>query len=133
MSPLAMSVKYKPAYTRRDLPVDSKRLAMDAFLMSGRVQAVVLQVARDMADDARDLAVAKGLVDRGEYRDSFEVRPGRPVWAGQPAFPRRTAVLENTAGHAAALEWGNSQTGEGHHVMGEIQAKWHSPKAVILP
>ena len=51
------------------------------------------------------------------YADSFEVEQTTVTLKDGP---RAAAVLHNTVGHAAAVEWGNQAThGQGHHVLGK--------------
>lgn len=58
---------------------------------------------------------AEGIAprDSGEYARSFRVRRQTVQVVGRNPRVRAGAVLENTARHAAAVEWGN-----GDHVLG---------------
>lgn len=83
---------------------DHKGIA--ALALGGEMAAAMLHIANDGARIARGLALADAY-DTGEYADSFTVRPAI-VTAGWKNEPRRGAVIENTAPHAAAVEWKNN-------------------------
>lgn len=126
-------VWYQPTNTRRDLPrvpASQKRRAMDEFLVSPELQDVVLEAAADMEADAREIAVSEGLVSSGEYVSKFEHKAGPIVEISDGDFPnpRVSAEVSNESKHAAAVEFGNSQVGEGHRVLGKVAAKYDNPK-----
>lgn len=119
---------YRPANSRRDLPAGSGFKAMDAFLLSSRVQDVVNDVAEAIADDARALARAEGLVRSGVYSTSFGTRESEPVvLAGEHPNPRRGALVVNDAPHAASLEFGTSKA-RAYHVLERAAEPYRSPK-----
>lgn len=120
--------RYVPAETKRDLPEGSKNLAMDALLMSDRLQDVADHAAFDIVDDARKEALDKGLVKTGNYVASFGVRAGAPrIFKGRP---RRVAIAYNDSPHAVDLELGNNGR-FGHHILFRSGLKYHSPKGMI--
>lgn len=86
--------------------------AFDAMAVGPDVRSA----CREVVEKGKAYAESISPVDSGEYRDSFEVREETIRFAGKP---RATAVLENTAKHSAAVEWGNQATrGQKHRVLG---------------
>ncbi len=80
------------------------------------------KMKREMEHRA-DLVVGYAQADAprktGDYASSFEVESGTsesPIKLGQG--DRAWAKVKNTSGHAAAVEFGNKQVGEGHRVLG---------------
>ncbi|MDH2424737.1 hypothetical protein [Sphaerisporangium sp. TRM90804] len=80
------------------------------------------QMEREMTTRARvveSYAVADPPRDSGEYAASFSVESGQdkcPIKLG--TADRAWAMVRNSAGHAAAVEFGNARVGEGQRVMG---------------
>jgi hypothetical protein len=75
-----------------------------------------------VAEAERAQAIAEGLAAEitrtGEYERSFQVRPDRVVVVTRRGISiRNGAVLENTSGHAAAVEWGNAHDHTPHHIL----------------
>lgn len=97
------------------------RKGFKELALSPKVQAACVAKAES------GMAVAKSLAqefrDTGEYEESFEVRP---VVVDSRAGTRVGARLVNTAGHAAAVEWGPgkraSDPNTGHRVLGRTLA-----------
>jgi len=72
-----------------------------------------------LSEAEKGKGIAEGLAQEfrrtGTYAASFSVSEATVFIAG---LPRAGARLENTAGHAAAVELGNASTnGDGHHVL----------------
>lgn len=68
-------------------------------------------------------SVSQEFRDTGEYAQSFAVRETTVEWAGSHPGPRAAVELANTAGHAAAVEYGyEGRSGEpstsAHRVLG---------------
>jgi hypothetical protein len=127
-----VKVWYQPANTRRDLPpgASQKRQPMDVFLLSDDLQDVLMEAGEDMVDDARQIAIADGLVESGNYVRAFEARRGDIVEVndGDFANPRVSTDVLNTDATAAAIEFGNSQVGAGRRVLGRVAAKYDNPR-----
>lgn len=128
-----LRVYYQPTNTRRDLPRipgAQRRLPMEDYLLSDQLQDVLMTAGRDMVEDAEQLTVAEGVIESGEYLTSFEARRGDIVEVndGEFANPRVSTDVLNTAATAAAIEYGNSQVGEGHRILGKIAAQYDNPK-----
>lgn len=70
---------------------------------SGEMRAVLAAVAAKGQVFAESIAP----VDTGEYRSSFEVAT---ITRGEGSKKRAVSQLVNTADHAAAVEWGNSNS-----------------------
>lgn len=84
------------------------RAGMDALVQSldmGRAMVQVAEVGRRWAESAAPR-------DSGEYAGSFQVRQETVRFRGRFSGDRAGAVLENTAPHAAAVEWR-----QGRHVL----------------
>lgn len=128
MSRVRVKVRYKPAMHRTDLRKGSKRLAMDAFLMSDQVQDVSSAAARDMARDMRAEAVAAGLVETGGYVQGFDSEASEPVWTTYG--PRRAATVYNDDDAAPAVEFGNARVGAGRRIMLRVGNRYHTPKGI---
>lgn len=74
---------------------------------------------RDRAVLVSRLGEADAPRDSGDYADSFEVESGQsesPIKLGEG--DRAWAMVRNTSGHAAAVEFGNKRVGEGKRVLG---------------
>lgn len=82
------------------------------------------EIARVVEEIAtKGLAIAEGLAleftDSGDYLKSFNVGVEiTDLHTGYGSHPVVTGVLENTSGHAAAVEWGNKHDHRAHHVLG---------------
>lgn len=128
-----IAVFYQPTNTRRDLPrvpASQKRQALDEYLLSDRLQDVLQEAGGDMVNSAEELAISEGVVESGEYLTSFESRRGDIVTVddGDFANPRVSTDVLNTAATAAAVEYGNSQVGAGHRILGKVAAQYDNPK-----
>lgn len=119
---------YKPANTQRDLPPRTGTKAMDAFLMSDRIQDVSYEASQDVVGEAERLTAALGVVESGEYISGFKVEPDHIVMASDDhPNPRRASRVVNDADHAATVEYG-ARNGEGMRIMRLAGAKYDSPK-----
>lgn len=128
--------RYKAANTARDLPKGSPFRAMDAFLLSDRVQDVASAGAADIAEAAQRLAEAEAY-ETGEYSRGFEAVEIPPVGEGGPGGtvggihleggPRRAAIVKNGTPTAAVNEFGNSRR-EGKHILRRAGEPWDSPQ-----
>ena len=120
--------RYRPANSKASLSPEARKIgreSMKEFLLSPQLQEPVSKATEDIADAAKALAVADGLVDSGEYSEGFEGQVGAPIVI---AGNRRVAGrVVNDAAHSAALEWGNSRA-TGHHVLGRAGQPFHSEK-----
>jgi hypothetical protein len=88
-----------------------------AIAVGPEVAAVVTAIA------TKGLAIAEGLaadfIKTGDYAEGFEVRTEiSELKTGFGSHPVVVGVLENTSGHAAAVEWGNKHDNKAHHVLG---------------
>lgn len=65
-------------------------------------------IARSIAEDAKVIAesLSQDFRDTGGYAESFEVDTEVIEWGRKYPTERVVGVLKNTAGHAAAVEWG---------------------------
>lgn len=80
---------------------------------------------RKVAEKGKAIAVeiSQDFRVTGEYIDSFEVRDETIDWRGRYPGPRAAARLHNSAGYAAAVEWGKGgragdETESNHRVLG---------------
>lgn len=121
--PLVM--RYRPANTKADLRPTSTNKAMDLFLLSWRTQRVASAAAEDIADAAAALATAEGLVETGQYIDSFRPHVSPPHLAGGNL--RAAATVANVAPHAAAIEFGNSKR-PGRFILLRASRPFHTPR-----
>lgn len=80
------------------------RRGIGQMLNSAQMEAAMVARARGFVSEAQRLAVEH--VQSGAYISSFEVTSRRD---GGVNGDRAEAVARNTAGHAAAVEFGNSQ------------------------
>jgi hypothetical protein len=128
-----VSAWYVPANTRSDLPKGTTALAMDDFLMSEDLRSLMNDVGKDMVADARQEAISQGLNDSGEYVSSFESRGSLVVSVENQGHdnPRWAVSVGNTSGHAAAVEFGSSESREAHRVLGRVGARYHTPKGDV--
>lgn len=79
----------------------------------------ILKACVAEANRGRVFAKAIAPRDSGEYQQSFDVDAETVMFA---LGPRVAATLSNTAGHAAAVEWGNRRTPHPHRVLGRTAA-----------
>ena len=119
--------RYVPANRKQDLPKGSPYKAMDAFLMSDRVQDVAHAAAGDVAEDA-GVIVSAEATDTGELARSYEARADAPAIID--GNPRRTAVVVSNAAHAAAVEFGNSRSAAVHPLQ-RAGEPYHTPKGTL--
>jgi hypothetical protein len=104
-------IRYKEDQPGRMAPYPgSPYLPFGAFVMSPRMQGLVLKVTSDMAVYAR--AISPDNTDdqregKPRYKDSFKVTVGEIVKI--KGLKRVTANLGNTADHAAAIEFGSGE------------------------
>lgn len=105
----------------------SKFQAMDAFLMSDQIQDVSDAAAKDIAEDASQMAVAEGVVKSGSYASAFETEEADPIVAA--GNPRRTAAVYNDDAAAPSVEYG-SRMSPGDRVLGRAGMKYHTPRGI---
>jgi hypothetical protein len=86
------------------------RKGLKALLKSGQLRPA----ARAAAERGKRAAEAASPRQSGTYARSFEIRDSKG-WDG-----RATVDLINTAGHAAAVEFGNKLTPKAHHVLAGV-------------
>lgn len=101
-------IRYVPATTRAHLMPGSKHRAFDAFMMSEQLARPTRAVARTIAFAASGIAFNEAR-DTGAYSSAFRVEEAMPIFAGSPAFPRRTFRVVNDDDSAAANEYGNER------------------------
>lgn len=122
--------RYRPANTQRDLSPEARKLgrrAMDDFLLSPQVLRPTIEAANDVADAARELTVAEGHVDTGDFVSKFDVGVGEIMTID--GNPRVTARVHNDSAHAAAVEFlSPNKGGHGFRILGRAAQPWHSPK-----
>lgn len=121
-----LRVIYRPANTSRDLPAGSPHKAMDAFLLSSRVQDVSLEAAKDIASAASDIAIAEGRTATGSYARSFKTEAIEPVLVAGNL--RRAAAVYNDDRAAAPVEFGNRRVGAGRYVLFRAGQLYHTPR-----
>lgn len=102
------------------------RRGLEQMATSPKMQEVVLRVA----EKAKTIAegISQEFRDTGEYADSFEIIPTEVTV--NIRFPHKAAgaQLRNTAGYAAAVEWGKGGTAaqpgrKAHHVLARTLAE----------
>lgn len=130
---MPVTYRYVAANTARDLPKGSPFRAMDAFLLSDRVQDVATAGAKDIAEAAQRLAEAEAY-ETGAYSRGFEAVVTDPVGGGTgdddmrlEGGPRRAAAVRNSTPTAAANEFGNSRR-EGKHILRRAGEPWDTPR-----
>lgn len=119
--------RYVPAETKKDLPKGSPYKAMDAFLMSDRVQDVAIAAAKDIAGGASAIVAAEAS-DTGELARSYEVHETSPEVID--GHPRRTAIIVNNDRAATPIEFGNSRT-PAHRPLQRAGEPYHTPKGTL--
>lgn len=109
-------------------PESRGMLPFGAFAVSPRIQKLTIRIAKDVKALAK--IVAPDGDDEGDgpkYKDSFIVVPGKPLKID--GLERSTALVGNTAPHAAAVEFGSGESsigdtaGEGRPQGGSNQAR----------
>ncbi len=101
-------VQDKPGRTQ-PYPESRGMLPFGAFAVSPRIQKLTMRIGKDVK------AVAKAIAPEGEderpgkpkYSESFIVVPGKPLKID--GLLRATALVGNTAPHAAAVEFGSGE------------------------
>jgi hypothetical protein len=94
----------------------SKSAGWAALAISPEVEAACVAVATKGLSIAGQLAAT--ITVTGEYEDSFDVRTEiTQLSTGFGSHPVVSAILENTSGHAAAVEWGNVDDHRAHHIL----------------
>lgn len=79
------------------------------FAVGPELRGIMLSVAEDAKTIAQDITDGEHIRSDREhqhYADSFEADTEVIHWTGEYPGQRVTGVLRNTAGHAAAVEWG---------------------------
>ncbi len=106
-------VVYRGVHVTARFELDRKGIA--ACAMGPELRTVVLTFA---GAEAKPYAVSispRSDREHKHYADSFTVVPGAVMIRG---MRRVAAHLINDAPHAAAVEWGNAKTPNGHRVLG---------------
>lgn len=106
------TLRYVPDKPGRKTPYPESKgmLPFGAFAVSPRIQKVALKIAKDVKAVAESIApVGDGRdpKDGPAYKDSFIVVPGPPLKID--GLERATALVGNTADHAAAVEFGSGE------------------------
>lgn len=91
----------------------------DKIAMSPELLEACMAEARKGKRFAEAIAPRSGDERGKPYADSFDVEATVVTWR---RGPRVAAQLVNDAPHAAAVEWGNTQTPEPHRVLGRTAA-----------
>lgn len=108
----------RTVYQGRNVVVEFEmdRSGIARCAMGPELKAAVMHLAATKALPYAMEASPRSDEHHRHYQDSFSVVPGT-MWIA--AMQRVAARLWNTAPHAAAVEWGNKQTGyQGHRVLG---------------
>lgn len=105
---------------------DVRYVPSDAGFKEMRNSPRVLGACLDAAKDGQRYGESIAPRDTGAYAASFNVRPTIVTTTGANPGPRVAAILENTSGHAAAVEWANSRTTRAHRVFARILAYLHT-------
>lgn len=88
-----------------------------ALAISPQVEAAVVAAATKGLPVAQ--ALSADFTKTGDYLEGFNVRSAvTELRTGFGSHPVVVGILENTSGHAAAVEWGNSHDHKPHHVLG---------------
>lgn len=97
----------------------------DGFKRMAAESPQIKEALRLVAEKAKVYAegIATHFIVTGDYLASFKVDTEVIAWTGQYPGPRQTAVLQNTSGHAAAVEWGykgrsGDESTSAHRVLG---------------
>ena len=99
--------------------------AFKEMAVGPEVTRVVLEIATKGLPIAQ--ALSADFTNDGDYLANFNVRADiAELRTGFGAHPVAAGVLENTSGHAAAVEWGNKHSHKAHHVLGRtLEAMSH--------
>jgi hypothetical protein len=89
-----------------------------ALAVGPEMTSLVLAVAEKGKLEAE--AFAAEFIKSGDYEKSFVVRSKIAGTVKPGSAKRATAILENTSGHAAAVEWGNAHNHKTHRVLGRV-------------
>ena len=93
------------------------RAGFRAMAVSGEVRAAVLAEAEKAKVIAEGLSAP--ITKTGEYAGSFEVHTTtQPLNTRFGEHEVAVGILENTSGHAAAVEWGSSHDRKPHRILG---------------
>jgi len=114
MSGKIVAVRYKQDAPGRTAPYPkSPYLPFSRFCTSARVQGLALKVAGDIAVFAKAISPeSETEVEEGErYKDKFITKPGKHMKID--GLNRATALVGNTAAHAAAVEFGSGEPSVG--------------------
>lgn len=132
MSGRIARITYKQDQPGRTAPYPgSPYRPFGAFVMSPRMQGLVLRVTRDVKAFAEGISPTSDTEGEGpRYKDSFVVAPGRPLKID--GLNRVTALLGNTAPHAPAVEFGSGESSVGD-TSGESrpQGGYNKPQRVL--
>lgn len=108
-------IYYKEDRPGRTAPYPgSPYMPFSRFCTSRRVQGLMLKVASDVKAFAEGISPdsdEEGSKGKPKYKDSFVVRPGRPLKID--GLLRSTALVGNTAPHAASVEFGSGEPSSG--------------------
>lgn len=107
-------VVYRGQHVTVSFNMDRKGIAKVA--MGPELAAAVINLAETKAKPFAVSISPRSNRAHQHYADSFTVVPGTETIA---AMKRVAARLINTAPHAAAVEWGNEKTPNGHRVLGK--------------
>ena len=132
--------RYVPANHHGDLPRGSKFQAMDAFLLSSRVERVAMEAAVDIATIAVQMALVEAF-DTGRYAASIDVQPIVVTMGVLHKNPRAAAAVTAHGGRppestdpesstAAIVEFGNSRA-PGRRILGRAGAPFNSMRSEI--
>lgn len=127
--------RYKPANTKADLRPESKNLAMDAFLLSPRLQRPTTAVAQEIALIAKATALVEAS-DTTAFANAFVAAPGPPMVVG--GNPRVSARVSNSDPAAAPNEFGNVRilkSGKAvefpaKRILGRSGEPFHTPRGI---
>lgn len=92
--------------------------------LSPKVREALARVCEKAKGHAEEISAdIRSDQEHQHYNESFEVRPETVEWAGEHPGPRAAARLQNTAPHAAAVEYGYKgraagPTDSAHRVLG---------------
>jgi acyl-homoserine lactone acylase PvdQ len=124
---MARATRGRLVYRGQNLTVyfELNRRDMARYAVGDEVKSVVTEVAETRAKPYAISISPRSNRQHLHYADAFVVDNSHTVVIA--ALRRASARLVNTAGHAAAVEWGNRQTrGEGHRVLGRTLEHLHA-------
>lgn len=117
----------KTVYRGRNVTVEFEldRKGIAACAMGPELRASVLDLAEHEAKPfAVSISPHSNRQDHRHYADSFGIVPGAMMIR---RMRRVAAHLINSAPHAAAVEWGNERTPNGHRVLGRTLDHLNKP------